>query len=81
MKKKKLKKLSLNKGIVSLLSGEDQKFIRGGENEPVTTSFGACTGFLCCPNISDNPADCCGSADPSCNPSYTTPPTSGLTKC
>lgn len=73
MKKKTIKKLNLNKTVISQLSGEEQMNVRGGQNE-VTTSFGQCTGFLCCEPISDDSGTCCTSAaQESCAPTYTNP--------
>lgn len=44
------KKLDLQKKTVAVLSTEDQRSIDGGGNEEaITTSWGPCTGFTCCP--------------------------------
>ena len=44
------KKLDLQKKTVAVLSSDDQKSVGGGQNEEaITTSWGPCTGFTCCP--------------------------------
>jgi hypothetical protein len=48
--KQDAKKLDLQKKTVAVLSSDDQKSVEGGLNEaPITTSWGPCTGFTCCP--------------------------------
>lgn len=42
------KKLELKKKTISILSDDHLKVLNGGDAAPVTTSFGQCTGFLCC---------------------------------
>ena len=42
------RKLELKRKTISVLSDDELKKLDGGLAEPVTTSFGNCTGFLCC---------------------------------
>ncbi|SDH45320.1 hypothetical protein SAMN05421827_12512 [Pedobacter terrae] len=42
------KKLVLNKKTITELSQKEQSKVLGGSNEAWTTSFGSCTGGLCC---------------------------------
>jgi hypothetical protein len=50
------KKLDLQKKTVAVLSSDDQKSIDGGQNaEAITTSWGPCTGFTCCPPATVDP--------------------------
>ena len=50
MKPNDAKKLDLQKKTVAVLSSDEQKSVEGGLNEaPITTSWGPCTGFTCCP--------------------------------
>ncbi len=48
------KKLELKKKTISVLSERDLQVMEGGEESGgnLTTSFGSCTGFLCCQNTS-----------------------------
>ena len=41
-------KLELKKKTISILSDDQLKTMEGGLVDPVTTSFGQCTGFTCC---------------------------------
>jgi len=44
------KKLDLQKKTVSVLSDNQLNAVDGGKNEEaITTSWGPCTGFTCCP--------------------------------
>lgn len=67
MKKKQLKKLTLNKSVISKLTDSEQDGVKGGAAE-VTTSFGGCTGFLCC---NQPMPDCTSNELYSCNYGYT----------
>ncbi len=53
-----MKKLELNKKIISSLSDAEMAKVNGGlEQEAGTTSFGRCSrGFICCGSL----ADTCG---------------------
>ena len=52
------KKLDLQKKTVAVLSSDDQKSVEGGLNEaPITTSWGPCTGFTCCPPATTGTGD------------------------
>lgn len=54
MKKKLSKKLKLNKEFITSLSKEESKKVLGG----FTTSYGYCTGALCCGWTSDAAHSC-----------------------
>lgn len=43
-----MKKLNLNKKVISKLSDLDQQQVKGGV--AYTTTFSVCTNFLCCGN-------------------------------
>jgi natural product precursor len=47
--KQSTKKLKLNKQSISNLSKTEMQVIKGGEAALITTSWGPCTGFTCCP--------------------------------
>ena len=50
VKNQDAKKLDLQKKTVSVLSDNQLNAVDGGLNEaPITTSWGPCTGFTCCP--------------------------------
>jgi len=52
------KKLDLQKKTVAVLSSDDQKSVEGGLNEEaITTSWGPCTGFTCCPPATTGTGD------------------------
>ena len=56
-----MKKLNLKKKVVSVLSDEETKNIKGGG----TTSYSNCTGFLCC-----SPKGCAPASEITCPSTY-----------
>jgi hypothetical protein len=51
------KKLDLQKKTVAVLSTDDQKSVDGGQAQEITTSWGPCTGFTCCPSATIDPQE------------------------
>ncbi|MCX2576125.1 hypothetical protein [Pedobacter sandarakinus] len=43
-----INKLELKTKTISVLSNSDLSQLNGAEGDALTTSFGDCTGFLCC---------------------------------
>ncbi len=50
-----MKKLTLKKKTVSVLSDTEKKLVLGGEL--ATTSYNSCTGWLCCTPYTTTPYD------------------------
>ena len=54
-----MKKLELKKKIIVPLNDAEQRNIMGGDDEAYTTSFTACTHFICCGDTcSVTPTNC-----------------------
>lgn len=48
------KKLQLKKQAITNLTQTEQNAIRGGDGDEITTSWGKCTGALCCGGNTEN---------------------------
>lgn len=64
MEKKKLKKLTLKKDVVSNLSRQELSEIRGEGTTSMNYQYGGCTGFLCCGDSKSLGHTCCTGCGP-----------------